>query len=252
MTGSTHTGGEVTRDPGDDVGVWSFSAPQRSGSRLVWAVGAVVSATLLVAIPAAWLAARPPAEVGVPPWVREDAYAGEPVLRETEVEGPAIGVRSARPADLQPVSMARPPLRLIIPELDVDAPIVPVGVEPSGTMEVPADIGTVGWYGFGPSPGLSGSTVLVGHVDSRLEGPGVFFGLSRLRVGDLVSVRVAEGGWESFRVVARALVDKDRLPQGIFTRKGDPVLTLITCGGGFDPAAGRYTHNVIVSAVRSR
>ena len=252
MSGSTHTGGEGMRDPGDDVGVWSFSAPPRSGSRLAWAAGAIVSATLLVAIPAVWLAARPAAEVGVPPWVREDGHGREPVLRETAGEMPAIGVRSARPADLQPVSMTRPPLRLRIPGLAVDAPIVPVGVEPSGTMEVPDDVGTVGWYGFGPSPGLPGSTVLVGHVDSRLEGPGVFFGLSRVHVGDRVSVRVAEGGWESFRVVARALVEKDRLPQGIFTREGDPVLTLITCGGGFDPAAGRYTHNVIVSAVRSR
>jgi sortase (surface protein transpeptidase) len=242
----------VTRNTGDDVGVWSFSSPPRSRSRRAWAAGAIVSATLLVAIPAAWLAARPPAEVGVPPWLREDGHARERVLRATEGDVPAIGARSARPADLQPLSMARPPLRLNIPELGVDAPIVPIGVETSGTMEVPDDVGTVGWYGFGPSPGLPGSTVLVGHVDSRLEGPGVFFGLSRLRVGDRVSVRVAEGGWESFRVVARALVEKDHLPQGIFMRKGDPVLTLITCGGGFDQAEGRYTHNVIVSAVRAR
>jgi sortase (surface protein transpeptidase) len=150
------------------------------------------------------------------------------------------------------VSAARPPRRLTIPALGVTAPIVPMGVEPGGTMEVPDDVVTVGWYRFGPSPGLPGSAVLVGHVDSRLEGPGVFFGLTKLQVGDLVRVRVADGGWDSFRVVARALVAKDRLPRGIFTRDGDPVLTLITCGGGFDAAAGRYTHNVVVSAVPAR
>jgi hypothetical protein len=84
----------------------------------------------------------------------------------------------------------------------VNARIIPVGVETTGTMEVPADVRTVGWYRFGPSPALPGSTVLIGHVDSRAAGPGVF-----------------------------------------------SVLTLITCGGSFDSAAGRYTHNVVVTAI---
>jgi hypothetical protein len=38
-------------------------------------------------------------------------------------------------------------------------------------------------------------------------------------------------------------------PAGSACRRGDPVLTLITCGGSFDSAAGRYTHNVVVTAI---
>lgn len=240
----------MTRSPAVHAGVWSFSDPPRSGGRLASAAVAIVSASILVATPVWWLAARSPADVGTPPWWKEDGHTGEPALLPLGAEGdlPAIGVRSARPTDLEPVNVAEAPVRLDIHSLGVNAPIAPMGVEPTGAMEVPDDPATVGWYRFGPSPGLPGSTVLVGHVDSRLEGPGVFFGLSRLRLGDLVRVRVAEGRWESFRVVARSLVEKDRLPQSIFTRQGDPVLTLVTCGGGFDPAAGRYTHNVVVSA----
>jgi sortase (surface protein transpeptidase) len=91
--------------------------------------------------------------------------------------------------------------------------------------------------------------LLIGHVDSRVQGPGVFFGLSRLEPGDEIRVRVSGGRWRSFEVVARNLVAKDRLPPSIFTREGDPILTLVTCGGGFDEEAGHYTHNVVVSAV---
>ena len=163
----------------------------------------------------------------------------------------AIGVYSARPADLEPVSLARPPLRIVIPRVGVNARIMPVGVERTGTMDVPADVRTVGWYRFGPSPGLPGSTVLIGHVDSRMAGPGVFFGLSELEPGDGLRVLASGRSWESFEVVARSLWEKDRLPEQLFSREGDPILTLITCGGPFDSVAGQYTHNVVVTAIHS-
>jgi LPXTG-site transpeptidase (sortase) family protein len=116
-------------------------------------------------------------------------------------------------------------------------------------MEIPDDVRTVGWYRFGPSPGGPGSAVLVGHVDSRVAGPGVFFRLSSLRQGDEVRVQLAGGRWRAFEVVSRRLVPKDDIPAGAFVRHGRPILTLITCGGGFDPAVGAYTHNVVVAAV---
>ena len=37
----------------------------------------------------------------------------------------------------------------------------------------------VGWYRFGGRPGGSGSTLLVAHVSSGTQGPGVFFRPSR-------------------------------------------------------------------------
>jgi sortase (surface protein transpeptidase) len=207
-----------------------------------------VSASLLVAIPLWWMATRPEANVGTPPWAASDPSRGG-VQSTDGVEASTIAVHSARLADLKPAVTASAPLRLGIPALGVSAEIVPVGVERTGSMEVPKDVATVGWYRFGPSPGSAGSSLLIGHVDSRLEGPGVFFGLSTLERGDEIRVRVSGGGWRSFEVVARNLVAKDRLPPGIFAREGDPFLTLVTCGGGFDEEAGHYTHNVVVSAV---
>ena len=44
-------------------------------------------------------------------------------------------------------------------------------------------------------------------------------------------------------------VDKTRLPTAqLFARDGPPLLTLITCGGEFDRAAGHFRDNVVVHA----
>ncbi|MGH2546783.1 MAG: class F sortase [Actinomycetota bacterium] len=189
--------------------------------------------------------------MGIVPWAGEGRRSVEAAFLPDGEGGvlAAIGVHSARPADLEPVSEAQPPLRVLIPRVGVNARIIPVGVETTGTMEVPADVRTVGWYRYGPSPGLPGSTVLIGHVDSRAAGPGVFIGLLELQPGDRIRVLSSGRRWESFEVVARNLWEKERLPEQLFSREGDPVLTLITCGGSFDSAAGRYTHNVVVTAI---
>jgi Sortase domain len=91
--------------------------------------------------------------------------------------------------------------------------------------------------------------MLIGHVDSRIQGPGIFFGLSRLGIGEKVGVQLSGGSTETFVVVARRSFAKDALPQDLFARDGPPRLTLVTCGGGFDEEARSYTHNVIVYAV---
>jgi sortase (surface protein transpeptidase) len=227
-------------------------APARSRARSwAWWLFAL-NGLILVTIPLWAPVGRSELNVGTPPWSgrRSSATvkADEPVpVGHAEVA--SVEVHSARLADLEPVITGRRPYRLRIPSLRVAAPIVPVGIDPTGTMEVPEDIRTVGWYRLGPSPGEVGSSVLVGHVDSRLGGPGVFFRLSSLEPSDEVHVRLAGGAWRAFEVVSRTLVPKGSLPTGAFTREGDPILTLITCGGGFDWAAGSYTHNLLVAAV---
>jgi hypothetical protein len=50
----------------------------------------------------------------------------------------------------------------------------------------------------------------------------------------------------AYRVVARRVYRKQRLPAGLFDRDGPERLILITCGGPFH--AGRYADNVVVFA----
>jgi sortase (surface protein transpeptidase) len=107
----------------------------------------------------------------------------------------------------------------------------------------------VGWYRFSPVPGEPGSSVLLGHVDSRTQGPGAFFHLVSLEPRSEVRVVLADGSKRVFRVVARRMYLKTRLPAALFARTGRPVLVLVTCGGPFDATVGHYRDNVVVYAV---
>jgi sortase (surface protein transpeptidase) len=92
--------------------------------------------------------------------------------------------------------------------------------------------------------------VLVAHRDGRGQGRGVFYELGRLDVGDLVSVRTDAGDTVDYSVVARESIAKKRLPyEELFSVEGPPRLTLISCGGYYDPADGGYQDNIVISAV---
>lgn len=143
------------------------------------------------------------------------------------------------------------PTKVEIMVISVDAPVVPLGVMPdTGQMEVPENVDEVGWYRFGSAPGEHGSSVLAAHVDMFGEGPGVFFHLDKLAPGDLIRVSFNDGTAMTF-VVANA----ERVPKGgldldsIFASDGQPVLRLVTCGGGFNRTIRSYDDNVVVTAV---
>ena len=177
-----------------------------------------------------------PVELGPPPTTTlppaDEGAAGEP---EPEPE---------------PIAIADP-VGLRIETLEVDAPVAAYGVnDRTGEMAVPSNVTEVGWYKFGPSPGEAGSAVLAAHVDLASSGPGVFFDLDTLSEGDRVAVTYDDDSELSFRVVARVTYEKDELPlEVIFSREGPPVLTLITCGGGFNSDIARYDSNIVVYAV---
>jgi hypothetical protein len=172
------------------------------------------------------------------------------VASERRVRLGDVRHHSARIGDIEPIDKPRP-TRLRIAALGVDAPVTALGVAASGEMEVPQDSGTIAWYEHGPSPGQNGSAVLAGHVDYDGQ-PGVFFRLDDLRDGDTITVAFEGAGPRTFTVVDGASIAKTALPiDRLFRRTGRPVLTLITCGGEFDPARRSYRSNVVVRAVPS-
>jgi sortase (surface protein transpeptidase) len=161
-----------------------------------------------------------------------------------------IDVRSARLKDYEPPRPGPRPVDLTIDAIGVRASIVPVGVEDgSRQVQVPSDVDVVGWYRFGPPPGAGGSAVLLGHVDSWTQGPGVFFRLRELERADVIRVTFANGSESAFRVVARRSYPKSGLPGQLFEREGRSILALVTCGGSFDQATRSYSDNVVVFAV---
>jgi LPXTG-site transpeptidase (sortase) family protein len=155
------------------------------------------------------------------------------------------------PIGFPPPDRATPqnqPVSLDIPAIGVTGgPVIAVGVEPNGEMEVPpAD--EVGWYRFGPTPGQAGATVLAAHVafDGR---NGIFVRLDELSPGDEVTVGLADGTTATYVVETTRQFPKDGLPDDeLFAREGPETLVLITCGGRFDTDARSYEDNIVVTA----
>jgi hypothetical protein len=140
------------------------------------------------------------------------------------------------------------PVRLQIPAIDVSTPLVKLGRLPDGSIEVPHDWNTAGWYDRGPRPGQPGPAVILGHVDSR-TGPAVFFRLRALRPRDVVRVGLADGRILVFRVQRVQRYPKDEFPtEAVYFPTLNRELRLITCGGGFDYAARSYLDNIVVYA----
>ncbi|CCH16436.1 class F sortase [Micromonospora lupini] len=145
-----------------------------------------------------------------------------------------------------------PPVRLVIPGIDVTATVNAVGInERTNEFEVPPSVDQIGWYRYGP--GLetdAGSVVIAGHVDSAKQGRGAFFRLRELDQGDTLTATGSDGKARKYRVVAREEYAKTKIPlERYFARDGKPRLTLITCGGPFDAKARKYRDNIVVTAV---
>ena len=137
--------------------------------------------------------------------------------RSRSVSPPApsivVGTHSGRLEDA-PVG-ATTPIAVRIGGIGVDAPVVPVGLEPNGEMEIPDSVAQVGWYRLGAVPGRPGSAVLAGHVDSRSQGRGAFFSLGAVEPGAPMTIVDTRGVEHRFEVVARRQFPKDGLPSDL-------------------------------------
>lgn len=142
------------------------------------------------------------------------------------------------------------PALLLLPSLGLSAEVDRVGVRSDGQVEIPEDGNRVGWYRFGAPPGnVTGSTVLVGHRDTREAGPGVLYRLGEISVGDRVELVREDWGTLTYEVVARESLSKSTLPvDELFREEGPAVLTIITCGGRYTPGEG-YEDNLVVTAI---
>jgi sortase (surface protein transpeptidase) len=131
----------------------------------------------------------------------------------------------------------------------VNSTLVTLGLAKDGTLEVPAQAMTAGWYTGSPVPGLEGPSVIAGHV--HWSGiPAVFAHLTDLKPADRVIVSLSDATTVTFAVDRVATYPKTQFPTDLVY--GDiayPGLRLITCGG-YDPVAKAYEANVIVFATR--
>lgn len=166
---------------------------------------------------------------------------------------------SGAPEDSPEPPPGPPPVRMSIPRIYIDAPVITMGLIPDTNVpEVPGRPDQVAWYNFSAAPGVNNNAVFTGHVDWQTQAgapiPGVFYRLRELRIGEEISITLEDGAVLAYRVTGNvaAAYDDPNVSRAMGRTSRD-VLTLITCGGSWinDPSkdnGGNYSHRIIVRA----
>jgi len=166
----------------------------------------------------------------------------------TRSPGP-INAATAPRGPLLPRSM---PTAISIPAIGAHSALQPIGSNGDGTLAVPQPgphYDQAAWYTGSPTPGEIGPSIIEGHVDSAANGPSIFFRLGAAHPGDRIYVDRADHTKAVFVVNAVRRYRKDQFPTvTVYGNTDHAALRLLTCGGAFDRAAGRYRDNTVVFA----
>ena len=129
------------------------------------------------------------------------------------------------------------PERLIIPTIDLDTAVVPVGLR---TIEVngqtypiwATDKNGIGWHLDSGPPGYTGNTVLSGHSNGGGE---IFRRLDEVAIDDEIIIQTDQG-WYRYRVTQKLILKEQGEPVEVRAANAqwilpttDERLTLITC-----------------------
>lgn len=239
-------------------GVASGGAPEVRRRRTPWIVTAVC-ALLIAASAVAWLVipaegsssaegqdqsrSRGPSDTAaVGPGNGSGPIRWEPTTPDPDVPEPGEGVKGSTGVDAVSVS---------IPSIAVESVLVPLGLDPGTRVLVPPErYDVAGVLEEGTVPGDIGPAIIAGHVDSR-AGPGVFYRLEEVALGDLISVGLTDGQRIDFRVVEVSQYPKTAFPtDAVYGPTPERELRVITCGGSFDSTRLSYVDNIVVYAVR--
>lgn len=144
------------------------------------------------------------------------------------------------------------PRRITIPKIGVDARIKPLGTKSNNELKAPANIYDAGWYERSARLGeKTGATLIDGHVHG-LTKPGVFYGLKKVGVGELIEVERGDGEVFRYKVVRTQTYNRHNVDMAAAIASVDPArpgLNLITCTGTLEKGANTYSDRLLVQAV---
>jgi hypothetical protein len=154
------------------------------------------------------------------------------------------------------------PVTLIVADHHVQAPVSANALNADGSLYVPPDPAEVSWSSQDVAPGTShGTIIVVGHVNYG-GAAGAFSDLSDYRVGQIITLVLADGRRMKYAVAAAPIeVNKDNLgprrqelfdqthSYGLAGRPKSGRLLLLSCGGVFDNRTGHYESNIFVYAL---
>jgi sortase (surface protein transpeptidase) len=170
---------------------------------------------------------------------------GPVILAATRVETPEP---EPEPEPVEGVA----PIALQVDSVGVDAPIE-LGAVTDGVMMDPSGPWVVSWYEPLGKVGEGGNVVMAGHVDYWNVGPAVFWDVRYLPEGEVITVVGEDGKNYEYAVEWTQSYLADQLTPEVIQGEivgdtGQETLTLITCGGEFDPATGEYNERWVVRA----
>ncbi len=186
---------------------------------------------------------------------------------EATSEVPTTGARRPGPVVHASVRVRTPepeaegfaPVEMQVESIGLDAPIE-IGDIVDGAMADPTGPWVVAWYEPLGLLGEGNNVVMSGHVDywntgpNGTAGPAVFWDVPDLAPGDVIRL-IGEDGqeieyeveWNELYNVATDLTP-EVIQEDIVGNTGQESLTLITCGGPFDPATGEYLERWVLRA----
>ncbi|MDT0260573.1 class F sortase [Jatrophihabitans lederbergiae] len=197
-------------------------------------------------------APQPPASAGIAHTTAPAAPSGPLTTGRASTGSAAAGTAKPKPVrPTGPILSKSQPTRVDIPAIGVSSDLLQLGLNPDRTVQVPplSKDSRAGWYRYSPTPGQLGPSVLLGHVDSKEYGPGIFFKLGALRQGDTVSVTRADSTVAVFRIDRVVSYPKNQFPTlEVYGNTDKAELRLITCGGKFDFSSHNYLSNIVAYA----
>lgn len=141
------------------------------------------------------------------------------------------------------------PIRLRIPAIRIDAAILPVGIAPDGSMDIPKGPDDTVWFDQGSLPGENGTAVIAGHFGWKNGIPAVFDNLSELHPGNKILVENDKGETITFVIRELRTFDENGNASEVFSSSdGKAHLNLITCEGVWDKASKSYSKRLVVFA----
>jgi LPXTG-site transpeptidase (sortase) family protein len=185
-------------------------------------------------------------------------FGGLATAQDTTIQSTQLGdvpsSGGARPGPGTQIAPSTPavtgavPVAISIPNAQVDAAVEEREIV-DGVMQDPTGPWVVSWYKETPKLGAQGNTVMAGHVDYWDVGPSVFYNVSDLKEGDLITITGDDGKVYTYKVSWVRLYNTADAPiQEIVGPTDKRALTLITCGGEFDYTNGVYLQRTVIRA----
>ena len=171
----------------------------------------------------------------------------KPVLGPDRPQTPVLPSMRATSAPIGPPVVEVPPgapVRLVLESIGIDTEVKAGGLKPNPGGELEWEtlpfVG-VNYQQLGPV-GQAGNPVIVGHVVTRSEG-NVFRDLNKVQLGAPIEVYTDRSRFK-YQVDEIKLVYPEDIE--VMAPTQDARLTLITCGGTFDPRKGSFSDRLIV------